>query len=85
MRVKYIALHADEDGNTATFLNEERLQELLNGELMGEKLNFLSEEDIETKGADPQYWCYHNPVIDILLLKIDRVLVPRPTAIKWRI
>ena len=71
-QIKYIAIHPDADGNTVSFLDDEVLKDLLNGNCLGRDLNFLSFEDLETKGLEPQYWSYYNPEIDILLIKYFR-------------
>ena len=84
MKFRYIALHPDEDGNIVSFLDEEKLREMLEEEYFG-SVNFLSEDDLDNKGTDPQYWSYCNPTTDVLLLKVDKVIVPKPVTTKWRI
>lgn len=84
MKYKYIALHPDEDGNCITFLDEEKLRQMLEEEYWG-RVNFLSEKDLEEKGLDPQSWSYDRAPTDILLMTIGKIIIPKPVAYKWEI
>lgn len=84
MTYRYILLHPDEDGDCISFLNDSTLRETLEEEYFG-PVNFLSEKDLDKKGTDPQYWNYCNPTTDVLLLKIDKIIVPQAVATRWKI
>ena len=84
MKIKYVAIHPDEDGNIVSFLDEEKLNEMLEEEYFG-PVNFLSEKDLDEKGADPQYWSYHNPTLDVLLLEVKKVVIPESVTTRWRV
>ncbi|MFA5366262.1 MAG: hypothetical protein WC325_13860 [Candidatus Bathyarchaeia archaeon] len=84
MKPKYIILHPDEDGDTATFADEKLLDEVLNQQYMGE-VNVLTETDLEKKGTNPQHWSYHKPAVDILILEIKRIVKVRPAVQTWEV
>lgn len=79
----YVVLHPDEDGNTAELIDEEYLYKILNDQYIG-PVNILTEEDLKCKGPEPQYWDTV-PAMDILILKIEKVVAVEPVVTKWRI
>ena len=60
--IKYLLLQPDEDGAPCTFMTEKQLQEWLaeddesSGEWKLQTLEFMTEENLKTLGADQNYW-----------------------------
>ena len=85
MNYKYMLIHPDEDGNIVTFLTSESLDKILNDPDEMGALDFLSEQDLEHKGIDPQYWKCHDPEMECLLLEIKGIVLPKRVTTCWRI
>lgn len=77
MEYKYLLIQPNEDGNPMIFLNEERLQDLLNEPEEYSVKCFL--EQIPDNN-NPQYWGEGN----VLLLKIE-ILVPKTKSVAFRL
>jgi hypothetical protein len=78
---KYIILKPDEDGNCAKFISLDEIKSYLD-DLENIKKDsqpyFLTETDLGYKGRNPQDWDYY----DMIILKVEKVIVPKPKIIK---
>jgi hypothetical protein len=79
-KLKYAVVSPDEDGNCVSFLDDEDLEELLSGKSRGENLQFKDLEFLKDNPY-PQNWKEY----EIVILKVDRVVVPVSKTVAWRL
>jgi len=76
-------IRPDEDGNPIEHIRtKEELEVWINNE---EGKTFLDMEKLQGKSLDPNDWRYHNPDLEVLILEVKGIVVPKQKVVEWRL